>query len=77
MSNFVKFRLQSMSSKIKRAFEKIQNFLKIRAKKVIGYATKRTINQCKIPHMRKKKLVCKNVLLYNIKNPLCGIRNHY
>ena len=57
ISNFVKFRLQRMNSKIERAFEKTnQNFHQNRAIKDIYKVSKRTINQCKIPHMRKKHI---------------------
>ena len=47
-TNFVKFRLQSMSSKIERAFEKRTKFsIKIRLKRTIIRQQKMTINQCK------------------------------
>ena len=68
-SNFVKFQLQSMSSKIERAFKKTTKFFnKIRLKRTSIRQLKRTINQCKISYMRKKTFFCKNVLLYNINN---------
>ena len=62
ISNFVKFRLQSLGSKIEQAFDKMTKFsLKI--------GPKRTINQCKIPYMRNKHIfLCKNVFLYTINN---------
>ena len=51
--NFVYFRLHGMSFKIERAFEKITKFtIKIGPKRT-KKATKWTINQCKIPYMRK------------------------
>ena len=69
ISNFVKFELQSMSSKIERAFEKTNKiFHQNRAKKDIYQATIRTINQCKIPYMRKNTFFCKNTLLCIIIN---------
>ena len=69
LSNFVRFRLQSMSSKIKQAIKKItKKNLKNRAKQDINQATKRTIYQCKIPYMRKKTFFCKSVWLYIINN---------
>ena len=46
ISNLVKFRLQSMSSKIEPAFEKTTKFsMKIRLKRTIIRQLKRTINQ--------------------------------
>ena len=54
ISNFVKFRLQSISSKIERAFEKTTKFsIKIRLKRTLIRQLKRTINQCKISYMRQ------------------------
>ena len=68
-SNFVKFRLQNMSSKIEQAFEKTTKFsIKIRLKRTLIRQLKRTINQCKISYMRKNIFFCKNVLLYSITN---------
>ena len=70
ISNFVKFRLQSMSSKIERAFKKTTKFsIKIRLKRTLIRQLKRTINQCKISCMWKKRIFfCKNVLLYTLIN---------
>ena len=63
LSNFVKFLLQSMSSKIKRAFEKTQkNSIKIRLKRTLIRQQKRTITQCNISYMRKEKKNYKNLL---------------
>ena len=69
ISNFVRFQLQSMSSKIERAFEKITKLsIKIGPKRTIVRQLKRTINQCKVPYMRKKHIFCKNVSLCTINN---------
>ena len=69
IQNFVKFGLQSMSSKIERVFEKTTKFsIKIRLKRTIIRQLKRTINQCKISYMRQNTFFCKNVLIYTINN---------
>ena len=49
ISNFVKFRLESMSSKIKRAFKKRTTFsIKIWPKRTLIRHLKGTINQCNV-----------------------------
>ena len=54
ISSFVKFRLQSMSSKIERAFEKTTKFsMKKKLKRTKIGQLKRTKNQCKISYMRQ------------------------
>ena len=55
ISNFVKFELQSMSSKVERAFKKMKkkNSIKIGPKRT----STRTITRCKIPYMRGKTIV--------------------
>ena len=70
ISNFLKFELPNMSSKFKQAFKKMEEkkFHQTRAKKEIFQATIRTINQCKIPYMRKNTYFCKNALLCIINN---------
>ena len=68
ISNFVKFQQQSISFKIKRAFEKTTKVsIKIRLKRILSSQIKRTINQCKISYMTIfNTFFCKNVLLYTI-----------
>ena len=70
ISNFIKFWLQSMSSKITRAFEKTTKFsIKIRLKRTLIRQLKSTLNQCKMYYMKKKThFFFKNVLLYTINN---------
>ena len=54
ISNFVKFKLQSMSSKTEQAFEKRTKFsIKIRLKRTLIWQLKRTINQCEKISMSK------------------------
>ena len=60
ISNFVKFGLQTMSSKIERVFNKTTKFsIKIRLKGILIRQLKRTINQLKIIYI----VNCKNALL--------------
>ena len=65
ITNFVKFELQSKSSKIERAFEKTNKiYHQNRAKRDIYAATVRTINQCQSLH----HIYCKNALLCIVNN---------
>ena len=55
MSNFIKFKFQSMTLKIEGVFEKTNKILSQKlAKKAMNLASKRDHNQCKISYMRKK-----------------------
>ena len=62
--------MQSMSSKIERAFEKRTTFsIKIRLKRTIIRQLKRALNQSKKFTWGKKHIsFCKNLLLYTINN---------
>ena len=68
ISNFVKFRLQSMSSKIERAFEKTTKLsIKIMLKRALIRQLKRTINQCKIFFKMKKYTFFVRIYCYTLK----------
>ena len=69
ISNFVRFKLQSMSSKIERALEKRTKLsIKIRLKRTLTKQLKRTINQCENISMSKDTFFWRNVMLYTINN---------
>ena len=77
ISNFVKFRFQSMTLKIERVFEKINEIKSQKlAKTAMNLVTKKDQNKYKISYMRKSQFFCKIISLYTI-NKLCVLIEIY
>ena len=63
------FRPHGLQSKLNKvSISNLVKFHKNKAKKDNNQATKRTINQCKVPYKSRKHIFCKNVLLYTMDN---------
>ena len=78
ISNFLKFWLQSMSSKIERSLKKKEKqSLKIRLKRILIRQLQRTINQCKVSYMRKKTDYFVECIAIHYKQHLYGIGKQY